>query len=166
MSEDVMNDVREEINDFCLHYTSKDKAATLANEIEDMMLDTYSRNTLTTATHNILTQVKKLDNANSDYKALMLLGLFDKAGLEIQPNGRQAALDHMLTTKNGVPNAKSRENIRLILENDPHYQGLLKWNSFTEQAEYRKSGLHDNYVPVDDEFTNRLAADKIGRAHV
>lgn len=156
--EEQLQTVKKEIKAFSYRFSfsSNLKGTELANKIEDMLLEEYSKKEAAIFGADVLKKVKSLEMSNSDYKALLILGLTDQIALGIRPDSRQEAMDNMLTSKNGAINAKSRENVRLILTRDSHYSGLLRWNQFTEQAEYRKDSKLNNYVPVDDKFTNQL----------
>lgn len=154
--EERLQALKKEIKAFSYRFSSNSKSAELANKIEDMLLDEYSKKEAAIFGADVLKEVKSLEMSNSDYKALLILGLTDQIALGIRPGSKQEVMDNMLTSKNGAINAKSRENVRLILTRDSHYSGLLRWNQFTEQAEYRKDSKTNNYVPVDDKFTNQL----------
>ena len=154
--EEQLQALKKRIKAFSYRFSSDSKGTELANKIEDMLLDEYSKKEAAIFGADVLKEVKSLEMANSDYKALLILGLTDQIALGIRPDSRQEVMDNMLTSKNGAINAKSRENVRLILTRDSHYSGLLRWNQFTEQAEYRKDSKPNNYVPVDDKFTNQL----------
>lgn len=147
-------DVKQKIAVFAKKYASGKKATSLANKIEELLSEEYSRKAVEKHGPEVLELAGKLDRQNSDWKSLLVLGLVDKIALGISANSRQSVFDNALLTKNGKLNQQSRENVRLILTRDPHYRDLLRWNEFTEQAEYRQKG---QFIPVTDEFANELA---------
>ena len=122
--EERLQALKKEIKAFSYRFSSNSKDTELANKIEDMLLDEYSKKEAAMFGADVLKKVKSLEMSNSDYKALLILGLTDQIALGIRPDSRQEVMDNMLTSKNGAINAKSRENVRLILTRDSHYSEI------------------------------------------
>ncbi|MCC4398955.1 virulence-associated E family protein [Limosilactobacillus reuteri] len=64
----------------------------------------------------------------------------------------------MLRTKKGGIQPSASENCRLIFSQDPHYQGLLRYNDFTEKPEYRES-RQTGFKQLKDDFAKKLSAE-------
>ena len=61
----------------------------------------------------------------------------------------------MLKYSNGQPQPKSRKNIYLFLTLDPSFKNKLRFNSFNETIEYRRSAK-EQYKPVGDELYSMI----------
>lgn len=61
----------------------------------------------------------------------------------------------MLKYSNGQPQPKSRKNIYLFLTLDPSFKNKLRFNSFNETIEYRRSAK-EQYKPAGDELYSMI----------
>ena len=148
------------INSLALQYVKKDTAHELANKIIADINKAYGDEVNQKAREQATKLASQLDEKNSNYRMMTILKAVDSTllGMTNTMSSIKAAKQGMLKTDKGVIKPNSRENVRLIFEHDPHYQDLFRYNSFTEEAEYRKS-TQAGFVSIDDDLIANLATD-------
>lgn len=103
----------------------------------------------------------ELDNSNSEDRMRVINTAIDclitkATGTNVLDT--QIAKRFMLRNSKDAIKENASENYRLIFSKDPHYQGLLRYNTFIEQPEYREN-RNGKFKQLDDDFVKKLNAE-------
>lgn len=132
----------------------------IANKMAEMIIQNFGREAyqyISSATDLAI----ELDNSSSEARMAIINTSVDylmAMATGVNVINTENAKRFMLKTDKGVIKPNASENCRLIFSRDPHYQGLLRYNSFTETPEYRESS-HLGFKQLNDNFAKKLSAD-------